>query len=154
MFSPPVSSGKNGPTSLGSGHFSGSSTSAFSFFFFLSHFIIFFFFFFSFFFCSFPQPPPLLPLTPAHCCFVCCLNFLMWVTVFNTWICSFWFLCCVALWVTLYFKRTWKPNEIWLDDLRTQLTHTVYIFTLLVLCTNNNIAWFDYMTLNMLKSVS
>uniref|UniRef100_A0A669DY94 Transcription factor 4 n=1 Tax=Oreochromis niloticus TaxID=8128 RepID=A0A669DY94_ORENI len=27
MFSPPVSSGKNGPTSLGSGHFSGSSTS-------------------------------------------------------------------------------------------------------------------------------
>lgn len=30
MFSPPVSSGKNGPTSLGSGHFSGSSTSAFS----------------------------------------------------------------------------------------------------------------------------
>uniref|UniRef100_A0A7N6F6G2 Transcription factor 4 n=1 Tax=Anabas testudineus TaxID=64144 RepID=A0A7N6F6G2_ANATE len=32
MFSPPVSSGKNGPTSLGSGHFSGSSTSAFSFF--------------------------------------------------------------------------------------------------------------------------
>uniref|UniRef100_A0A3B3WGE6 Transcription factor 4 n=1 Tax=Poecilia mexicana TaxID=48701 RepID=A0A3B3WGE6_9TELE len=24
MFSPPVSSGKNGPTSLGSGHFSGS----------------------------------------------------------------------------------------------------------------------------------
>uniref|UniRef100_A0A3B5QLC9 Transcription factor 4 n=2 Tax=Xiphophorus TaxID=8082 RepID=A0A3B5QLC9_XIPMA len=26
MFSPPVSSGKNGPTSLGSGHFSGSST--------------------------------------------------------------------------------------------------------------------------------
>uniref|UniRef100_A0A8D3CI38 Transcription factor 4 n=1 Tax=Scophthalmus maximus TaxID=52904 RepID=A0A8D3CI38_SCOMX len=34
MFSPPVSSGKNGPTSLGSGHFSGSSTSAFSFFFF------------------------------------------------------------------------------------------------------------------------
>ncbi|XP_054882358.1 transcription factor 4-like, partial [Poeciliopsis prolifica] len=25
MFSPPVSSGKNGPTSLGSGHFSGSS---------------------------------------------------------------------------------------------------------------------------------
>uniref|UniRef100_A0AAQ4R456 Transcription factor 4 n=1 Tax=Gasterosteus aculeatus aculeatus TaxID=481459 RepID=A0AAQ4R456_GASAC len=31
MFSPPVSSGKNGPTSLGSGHFSGSSTSAFSF---------------------------------------------------------------------------------------------------------------------------
>uniref|UniRef100_A0A3B4GDJ5 Transcription factor 4 n=1 Tax=Pundamilia nyererei TaxID=303518 RepID=A0A3B4GDJ5_9CICH len=33
MFSPPVSSGKNGPTSLGSGHFSGSSTSAFSFFF-------------------------------------------------------------------------------------------------------------------------
>lgn len=29
MFSPPVSSGKNGPTSLGSGHFSGSSTSAF-----------------------------------------------------------------------------------------------------------------------------
>uniref|UniRef100_M3ZNN4 Transcription factor 4 n=1 Tax=Xiphophorus maculatus TaxID=8083 RepID=M3ZNN4_XIPMA len=28
MFSPPVSSGKNGPTSLGSGHFSGSSTYA------------------------------------------------------------------------------------------------------------------------------
>uniref|UniRef100_A0A8C1A8W6 Uncharacterized protein n=1 Tax=Cyprinus carpio TaxID=7962 RepID=A0A8C1A8W6_CYPCA len=27
MFSPPVSSGKNGPTSLGSGHFSGSSMS-------------------------------------------------------------------------------------------------------------------------------
>ncbi|KAL6470665.1 hypothetical protein MHYP_G00217840 [Metynnis hypsauchen] len=25
MFSPPVSSGKNGPTSLGSGHFSGST---------------------------------------------------------------------------------------------------------------------------------
>ncbi|RXN24620.1 transcription factor 4 [Labeo rohita] len=25
MFSPPVSSGKNGPTSLGSGHFSGSN---------------------------------------------------------------------------------------------------------------------------------
>uniref|UniRef100_A0A671VN65 Transcription factor 4 n=1 Tax=Sparus aurata TaxID=8175 RepID=A0A671VN65_SPAAU len=32
MFSPPVSSGKNGPTSLGSGHFSGSSTSPFPFF--------------------------------------------------------------------------------------------------------------------------
>uniref|UniRef100_A0A8C7YZ69 Transcription factor 4 n=1 Tax=Oryzias sinensis TaxID=183150 RepID=A0A8C7YZ69_9TELE len=30
MFSPPVSSGKNGPTSLGSGHFSGSSTSVVS----------------------------------------------------------------------------------------------------------------------------
>uniref|UniRef100_A0A4W4DY19 Transcription factor 12 n=1 Tax=Electrophorus electricus TaxID=8005 RepID=A0A4W4DY19_ELEEL len=28
MFSPPVSSGKNGATSLGSGHFSGSGTSA------------------------------------------------------------------------------------------------------------------------------
>ncbi|KAF4077027.1 hypothetical protein AMELA_G00203390 [Ameiurus melas] len=27
MFSPPVSSGKNGPTSLGSGHFSGSNCS-------------------------------------------------------------------------------------------------------------------------------
>lgn len=26
MFSPPVSSGKNGPTSLASGHFTGSST--------------------------------------------------------------------------------------------------------------------------------
>uniref|UniRef100_A0A3Q3WLV9 Transcription factor 4 n=1 Tax=Mola mola TaxID=94237 RepID=A0A3Q3WLV9_MOLML len=33
MFSPPVSSGKNGPTSLGSGHFSGSSMSTFSLFF-------------------------------------------------------------------------------------------------------------------------
>uniref|UniRef100_A0A7N8WUL5 Transcription factor 4 n=1 Tax=Mastacembelus armatus TaxID=205130 RepID=A0A7N8WUL5_9TELE len=32
MFSPPVSSGKNGPTSLGSGHFSSSSTSALSYF--------------------------------------------------------------------------------------------------------------------------
>uniref|UniRef100_A0A7N6A1U0 Transcription factor 4 n=1 Tax=Anabas testudineus TaxID=64144 RepID=A0A7N6A1U0_ANATE len=30
MFSPPVSSGKNGPTSLGSGHFSGSSTSSYA----------------------------------------------------------------------------------------------------------------------------
>uniref|UniRef100_A0A667WLB4 Transcription factor 4 n=1 Tax=Myripristis murdjan TaxID=586833 RepID=A0A667WLB4_9TELE len=40
MFSPPVSSGKNGPTSLGSGHFSGSSTStssSSSFFFFFSY---------------------------------------------------------------------------------------------------------------------
>uniref|UniRef100_A0A667WPI9 Transcription factor 4 n=1 Tax=Myripristis murdjan TaxID=586833 RepID=A0A667WPI9_9TELE len=41
MFSPPVSSGKNGPTSLGSGHFSGSSTSTSSsssfFFFFYGH---------------------------------------------------------------------------------------------------------------------
>ncbi|MED6293220.1 Transcription factor 4 [Ilyodon furcidens] len=31
MFSPPVSSGKNGPTSLGSGHFSGSTSSSSSF---------------------------------------------------------------------------------------------------------------------------
>uniref|UniRef100_A0A3Q0SJX6 Transcription factor 4 n=1 Tax=Amphilophus citrinellus TaxID=61819 RepID=A0A3Q0SJX6_AMPCI len=67
MFSPPVSSGKNGPTSLGSGHFSGSSTSAFSLFFLPPFFFLlfFFFFFFFFFFCSFPQPPPPLPLTPS-----------------------------------------------------------------------------------------
>lgn len=39
MFSPPVSSGKNGPTSLGSGHFSGTSMSTLSLF---SHFFFFF----------------------------------------------------------------------------------------------------------------
>uniref|UniRef100_A0A671VMD8 Transcription factor 4 n=1 Tax=Sparus aurata TaxID=8175 RepID=A0A671VMD8_SPAAU len=55
MFSPPVSSGKNGPTSLGSGHFSGSSTSPFPFF-------PYFFFF------SFPSlsPPPPPPFTPSY----------------------------------------------------------------------------------------
>lgn len=44
MFSPPVSSGKNGPTSLGSGHFSGTSMSTlslFSHFFFSSSFLSF-----------------------------------------------------------------------------------------------------------------
>lgn len=85
MFSPPASSGKNGPTSLGSGHFSGSSTSVVS----LLHTHL-----FSFFFCFFN--PPCAP-TPAHCCFVCCLTPLLWVKMFCTCRCSvlvgllFWF---------------------------------------------------------------
>lgn len=97
MFSPPVSSGKNGPTSLGSGHFSGSSTSPFPFF-------PYFFFF------SFPslRPPP--PFTPARYCFACCLNFLVLVTISCTCRCGILIWCSFALWIFFFFSF-WEDLE-------------------------------------------